>query len=254
MEIHKPKAAHSWREFLTEIGTIICGIVIALGLEQVVSNIEWSRKVSETRAALGLELGENLGKLEVRMRLAKCVDQRLNALAGIVDQASKTGVLRPLPAPTSPPYNSWGTNIWNSALSAQTASHLPAEQLRSYSRFYQMLDRVAGAEPQEEEAWTTLFELAGPGRPFTADDSRTYRSAIGHARQANGIIAGFGVRELQAVDGYHIPYDAKIVAQRTAHLKEVSLDCGSPKGEPLASYGAAPAADFVEQARKHPIK
>ena len=34
MEIHKPKAAHSWREFLVEIGTIVIGILIALGLEQ----------------------------------------------------------------------------------------------------------------------------------------------------------------------------------------------------------------------------
>ena len=33
MEIHKPKAAHSVREFLIEIGTIVCGILIALGLE-----------------------------------------------------------------------------------------------------------------------------------------------------------------------------------------------------------------------------
>ena len=34
MEIHRPKAAHSVREFLIEIGTIVCGILIALGLEQ----------------------------------------------------------------------------------------------------------------------------------------------------------------------------------------------------------------------------
>ena len=254
MEIHKPKAAHSWREFLIEIGTIICGIVIALGLEQVVSNIEWNRKVSETREALALELGENLGKFEVRTQLAQCVDQRLDALAAIVDHAAKSGVIQPLPAPIPPPYFSWGTNIWSSALSSQTASHLPAGQLRGYGRFYQILDRVAVAEPQEEEAWTTLFELAGPGRPFNADDARTYRRAIGHARQLNGIIAGFGVRELQAVDGYHIPYDAKIVEERTKHLKEAYPTCGAPKGEPLASYGAAPAADFVEHARKFPSK
>jgi hypothetical protein len=34
MDIHSPKAAHSIREFLIEIGTIICGILIALGLER----------------------------------------------------------------------------------------------------------------------------------------------------------------------------------------------------------------------------
>lgn len=30
MDIHKPKAAHSFREFLIEIGTIVIGILIAL--------------------------------------------------------------------------------------------------------------------------------------------------------------------------------------------------------------------------------
>lgn len=44
MEIHKPKAAHSWREFLIEIGTIVCGILIALGLEQVIVRVEWSHR------------------------------------------------------------------------------------------------------------------------------------------------------------------------------------------------------------------
>ena len=29
MDIHKPKAAHSIREFLIEIGAIICGIIRA---------------------------------------------------------------------------------------------------------------------------------------------------------------------------------------------------------------------------------
>jgi hypothetical protein len=36
VDIHKPKAAHNGREFAIEIATIICGIVIALGLEQLV--------------------------------------------------------------------------------------------------------------------------------------------------------------------------------------------------------------------------
>ena len=36
MDIHKPHAAKNWREFAVEIGTIVVGILIALGLEQVI--------------------------------------------------------------------------------------------------------------------------------------------------------------------------------------------------------------------------
>ena len=50
MEVHKPKAAHSWREFAIEIGTIICGILIALTLEQLVEALHWRSEVDETRS------------------------------------------------------------------------------------------------------------------------------------------------------------------------------------------------------------
>lgn len=34
MDIHKPKPIHNWREFLSEIGVIVLGVLIALGAEQ----------------------------------------------------------------------------------------------------------------------------------------------------------------------------------------------------------------------------
>ena len=257
MDIHKPKAAHSWREFLIEIGTIICGILIALGLEQLVSNLEWGRKVAETREALGLEVGDNLAKLEIRVALSNCIGQRLDALALIVDRASRTGSLPALAAPSPPGNRSWSTGVWSSALSAQSASHLSAEQLRGYSRVYQIIERISDLEPKEEAAWTTLFELAGPGRPFDAEDARTYRRAIGQAREMNGLMSGFGVRAKQAVDGYRIPYDAKIFAEKTTLLKSAHLtaaECGPPTGAPPTTYGAAPDAQFPDEAMRNPRK
>ena len=253
MDIHKPKASHSWREFLTEIGTIICGIVIALGLEQLVSNLEWGRKVAETRAALALEVADNLAKLDGRVEDSRCIDQRLDALAVIVDRAAKTGVLPALATPAQPGNRSWSTGVWSSALSAQGASHFSAEELRGYSRVYQLIGRISELEPKDEAAWTTLFELAGPGRPFDAADARAYRTAISQAREVNGLMSGFGVRERQAIEGYHIPYDAKAFAQRTAFAKKAS-NCGPPTGIPPATYGAAPDAGFVNAARRHPTR
>ena len=251
MEIHKPKAAHSWREFAVEIGTIVCGILIALGLEQVVSTLEWSRKVAETREAVGLELGENLGKMENRLQLEQCLEQRLNMIANIVDHAASVGSLPPLPTPKSPPYTSWGSGVWGTAVSAQTASHLPADELRHYGRFYALLERIAGAELQEEAAWTTLFELAGPGRPFTQEDARTYRRAISQARELNGLISGFSIREQQLVNIQHMPFDQKIFATRVETREEIVMACGAPTGVPPATYGEAPATGFSAVARAH---
>jgi hypothetical protein len=73
VEIHKPKAARSWREFLVEIGTIICGILIALGLEQAVEWSHWQNEIAETRETIRNELAGDLGVLEF-VRLQALVD------------------------------------------------------------------------------------------------------------------------------------------------------------------------------------
>ena len=254
MHFHLPKPLHGWREFWGEVGIIVVGVLIALGAQQVVSSIEWNRKVAETRDAVGLEVADNLGKLHVRVAMSHCIDQRLDALAVIIDRASKTKSLRPLATPLAPGNRSWSTGVWSSALSSQTASHFSAEQLRGYSRVYQIIDRIRELEPEDEAAWTTLFELAGPGRPFDSQDARIYRTAIGHAREINGLISGFGVREQQALDGYHVPYDATVFANKVAIQKDFKLYCGPPTGIPPSTYGAAPDTHFPEYALQHPTK
>jgi hypothetical protein len=132
--------------------------------------------------------------------------------------------------------------------------HFSAEQLRGYSRVYQIIDRISELEPKDEAAWTTLFELAGPGRPFDAQDARVYRTAVGQAREINGLMSGFGVREQQAVDGYHVPYDATVLANKGAIPKGLKLYCGPPTGVSPSTYGAAPDTHFPDYALQHPTK
>ena len=50
MEIHKPKPAHSVREFLIELLTIVAGILIAISLEQAVESLHWHEKVASARS------------------------------------------------------------------------------------------------------------------------------------------------------------------------------------------------------------
>lgn len=252
MEIHKPKPWNGWREFLKEYLIVVVGVLTALAAEQLVSVLDWSAKVREARRGLGEELAEDLGKSEIRVRLAPCVDRTLDALATTVDEAARTGKLPALPRPNRPPYNSWATGVWQSALSAQTASHMSADELRNYTRVYQVIDRIAGAGPQEEAVWTTLFGLAGPGRAFDGADARVYREAIGQARNLNGLTAGFGVRARQIVNAHQLPYDLGVYEQRVGRL--ALGRCETFRGVPPAAYGASPSEDFPELARKNPIR
>jgi hypothetical protein len=81
MDIHRPKAAHSIREFVIEIGTIICGILIALGLEQAVDAVHRGSEVQEAREALREELRDNTSFLIFGVEEDKCLLPKLDALS-----------------------------------------------------------------------------------------------------------------------------------------------------------------------------
>jgi len=53
-------AATSWKEFLVHIATIVLGLLIAVGLEQLVLYFEHRHQVAETRKALAVERKQNV--------------------------------------------------------------------------------------------------------------------------------------------------------------------------------------------------
>src|SRR5579859_4269172 len=52
-------AASTWKEFFIHIATIVLGLIIAVGLEQLVERIHQRYELSETREALKRELEAN---------------------------------------------------------------------------------------------------------------------------------------------------------------------------------------------------
>ena len=88
MEIHKPHAAKTWREFLVELATITAGILIALTLEQV---IEWqhaSHRAREARENIRVEIADNLGWMELRTGVEQCVSTRLEELGQLLQESA----------------------------------------------------------------------------------------------------------------------------------------------------------------------
>jgi hypothetical protein len=254
VDIHKPKAARSWREFAVEIATIICGILIALTLEQLVEALHWRHEVAETRKGLSVELALVMAQAEQRARNSVCVQRRLDDLAIVVDEASRTGKLAPMGVPGTPMLFIWGAGVWQSAVSNQTVAHLRPGELRGYSDAYKFLHQVDEANQAEQRVWTTLYGLAGPGRRFEPAEAATYRAAIGEARNLDGYIGGMGVRARQSLDAYHIGFDKRRYDKvMTRPIQDLPI-CKPIAGPPPAHYGAAPSVDFAAKARLSPTR
>jgi hypothetical protein len=181
MDIHKPHAAKTWKEFFIELGTVVLGILIALSLEQAVENWREHRQHNEARDAMRAELAAAVSNLNARRAISACAERRIAEIGAMLDEAEKH-------QPFDPP--SWigdasSMRIRFSAEGEAGRSDLfsPAEQ-RPFSNVYSYLHSIELEQDRERQAWARLQPLEG--RASVAPDMiANLRQALAEARFEN---------------------------------------------------------------------
>jgi len=182
MEIHKPKAAHSWREFLTEIGTIVLGILIALGLEQSIEAFHERQLAHEAQDAIDAEIRGDLDLIASRFSRQICVERRLDQVAGLL-AGWKSGKAPPegltLGDPGDAPLidQRWQANLNSGRFSRQAAS----DQARQ-ADFYTRLRILNDVLQREHYAWSQLRTLELGPRLLSPDMRPGLTEALQSAR------------------------------------------------------------------------
>jgi hypothetical protein len=197
MDIHKPKAAHSWREFLIEIGTIICGIVIALGLEQGVESAHWSERVHEARESIHDELALASVFGEERLARRDCADARLAELAAAV--VASPAQWRPtsndycgLPHATVyvSRWRPWPTEVWRTIEASGVVAHFDAHYRRQAPFVFAFVNELGDLSREERRLANDLAPLDYP--ILLTPDSRTaFLRTIATLRAVNGQMAAY---------------------------------------------------------------
>ena len=182
MEIHKPKAAHSWREFLIEIGTIVLGILIALGLEQSIEAFHERQLAHEAQEAIDAEMRADLDLIASRLSRQVCIERRLDQVAGLL--ADWKGGKEPpqglqLGDPGDAPLidQRWQANLNSGRFSRQAA----ADQARQ-ADFYTRLRILNDVLQREHYAWSQLRTLELGPRLLSADMRPAVTEALQSAR------------------------------------------------------------------------
>ena len=172
MDIHKPHAAKTWKEFFIELGTVVLGILIALSLEQAVENWREHRQYESDREAVRSELGLQISSLMRRDTFGTCAAHRLEEVGQLLDRAEAN-------QPFTPP--SWiGRPL---AIIIRTASEtdvsrsnlFPTSEQQVYSLMYAWLHTTSQYQDQEQAAWSHLRPLEGRSSlsPAMIADMRT---------------------------------------------------------------------------------
>ena len=142
MDIHKPKPAHNIREFLTEIGTIICGILIALGLEQVLEASHWRHKIETVQSGLERQLTKD-AKYAYRFHAMKaCADQSMDVMeqALLTDRPALMNAIYTRGRDGNPfDPQPWQASAWDTAQTGDVVSHLSQDRSEQYARIFRLV-------------------------------------------------------------------------------------------------------------------
>jgi hypothetical protein len=211
MDVHKPKPWHGFREFLKEFGTIVLGVLVALGAEQAVEWLHWRHEAHVAREAIAFDLKRLVGGAAAQDNHTVCTGRHLAEIEAVLDKAQATGRLPPLGYPPAPPQADWSLRSWSALVSGQTLSHFPTREQIILSGLAEQLRRMQALSDTEVDDWATLAILAGPGRPIADSEIATARVALAHAtrdaaylrfgaRLTETIVAGSGLITASQID------------------------------------------------------
>lgn len=185
MHFHLPKPLHGWREFAGEVGIIVVGVLIALGAEQLVQDMQGRSDERAFEESIDHEIGLNLFVYNVRSRQFACDQKRVEELKGWLDGA-RSGKQAPALWPMSPQILTPYRSAWENR-NAQVFDHLPAEKRQKYAEFYDELSNNWSIIQGEQEQWGRLIPYAEAG-PISLADRRMIRPVITELRNANSTL------------------------------------------------------------------
>jgi hypothetical protein len=175
-----PGPRNGWRAFLGEVGIIVLGVLIALGAEQLVQNLNRQADLRELRAALDDEVAYGLETYAYRTAQDRCLDARLTELEAWLESA-RSGRPRQLVGEISAPHSApAGTSVWDSA-DPNVVAFMPMRTKLAYAAIY---DEFANNEVQrldERMTWLQLAEFDG-ATELDHHDQMRLRGLITRAR------------------------------------------------------------------------
>ena len=182
-----PAPINGWRPFVGEVGVIVLGVLIALGAQQLVEDIQIRSEVRKFRQTIDHEIGLNLFVYEVRSRGSACNEKRIEELTDWV-RIARDGQELPKISPGAPSGMTPFRRAWDTR-DPKVFAHVPAKERQKYAEFYDELEGNTERIKWELDEWFALERYRLPG-PVSLDDRRTMYGHLRKARVLNAVWKG----------------------------------------------------------------
>lgn len=163
MEIHKPKPVHNLRELATEIGVIVVGILIALGLEQAIESWHTNERTEVAQQAVDAEIRFNLAKVNRELDMRDCMERQLAALSDAIGRDDQAEVRRLLSTGAFVEPFPWTDAAWRAAVDSGVADRFDQARRRNYWLIYGTVNATDRAQDQYWDAYHRLRAIALSG-------------------------------------------------------------------------------------------
>jgi len=172
MEMHKPRPIHNWRELATEIGVIVLGILIALGLDQAVEGHHTNERTEAAQRAVDTEVRFNLAKINRELDMRDCMARQTAALSSAIGRNDQPEVRRLLETGGFVAPFPWTDAAWRAAVTSGAADRFDQARRRSYWLIYGTVNAADRGQDQYWDAYQRLRAIALSGLSGSADASQ----------------------------------------------------------------------------------
>lgn len=221
MRFTLPTPLSGWRAFFGEVGIIVLGVLVALGIGEVVDGLRWDERARESERSIRAEWGQNGGVFEERMLIQPCLDRRLAELESIIRKARQTGRLPDIGEIGRPPLRPISSDAWKQVTGSETLLHMDTSQAKLFTAGYTQVERFIPSAFYEHDLWSALGVLEDSpgvvGETFLADAATTLARLKGRTLM-NGIVAQ---QEFESGRKIGIPTSYYLILDREGSREEV---------------------------------
>lgn len=241
MPLKIPTPLHGWRVFAGEVGVIVLGVLIALGAQQVVDDIQWQEEVRRTEAALTDEIAKSVVDAAERHMVNECLLSRTRDLIAKVSASGAQWVGNPMPvartttavpvaAPAAyrTPTRDWSDHVWQAAKSSGVLTHMPRERVSAYANIYAVIGILRDTNRLEANTFPTLLYLSYD-TTLNPEDRQRALGTLGHLDWMRGAQLNETRRMINAVGEMKLDFSktglARDLAEKERTQRAFRGDC-----------------------------
>jgi hypothetical protein len=174
VDLHVPEAPiRSLKDLLVHVGIVTIGILIALGLEQLVEARHHARLATEALASFRRELADNRSEVEAEIKAMTRLREQIDA------QIANLAADKPLPFKIpGVEVNLTSSASWDSALATQALIYLPYERVHDFAQAFEVARLFYQSEQSGLKDWQEMSRFGTDIAAMTPEQRRQLLEAL----------------------------------------------------------------------------